>query len=45
MDPELNISPITEARPADAGFYMLNFFGFGGNNSSIIVRHKPVHGE
>lgn len=41
-DPELGISPITSAQPAGAGFYMLNFFGFGGNNSSLVVQHKPV---
>ncbi len=41
-DPELNVSPITTAQPATAGFYMLNFFGFGGNNSSLVVQHKPV---
>ncbi len=41
-DPELNVSPITTVQSADAGFYMLNFFGFGGNNSSIVVQHKPV---
>ncbi len=41
-DAQLNVNPITTARPAEAGFYMLNFFGFGGNNSSMVLQHKPV---
>lgn len=41
-DPELNISPISKAVPAEPGFYLLNFFGFGGNNSAIIVQHNSA---
>ncbi len=37
MDKDLNISPLTEALPFDSGNIMLNFFGFGGNNSSFII--------
>ena len=38
-DPALHIAPLTEYRPATRGPAMLNFFGFGGNYASLIVRH------
>ena len=36
-DAELGVSPLTVSQPAPAGYYMLNFFGFGGNNCSLIL--------
>ena len=36
-DDELTISPTTENIPADEGIYMLNYFGFGGNCTTLIV--------
>jgi len=36
-DDRLAIAPITDALPAQPGWYMLNFFGFGGNNSSLLL--------
>ncbi len=36
-DEQLGVSPQTSAFPTGAGHYMLNFFGFGGNNASIIL--------
>ena len=36
-DEELAISPTTENIPADKGIYMLNYFGFGGNCTTLIV--------
>lgn len=36
-DDELGITPLTAPRPAPAGHYLLNFFGFGGNNCSLIL--------
>ncbi len=36
-DPELELIPITENREAQAGFYLLNFFGFGGSNTVIVL--------
>lgn len=36
-DDRLAIEPLTEPISADPGHYMLNFFGFGGNNSTLIM--------
>jgi 3-oxoacyl-[acyl-carrier-protein] synthase-1 len=36
-DEQLNIDPLTESMEAVSGHYMLNFFGFGGNNSTLIM--------
>ncbi len=36
-DDRLGVRPQVSARPAGAGYYMLNFFGFGGNNASVIL--------
>jgi len=36
-DPELSIAPITAEQPADPGSYLLNFFGFGGNNTVLAL--------
>ena len=38
-DPELHITPLTTAQTAPRGPVMFNFFGFGGNYASFIVRH------
>ena len=37
-DESLGISPITHPQTVGPGYYMLNFFGFGGNNSSLILQ-------
>lgn len=36
-DPEIDLAPLTEARTAPAGLYLLNYFGFGGNNCTLVV--------
>jgi len=36
-DENLHITPLTDALPYDGGKIMLNFFGFGGNNSTFII--------
>ena len=38
-DPTLNIAPETSLQAAMNGHYMLNFFGFGGNNCSLIAKY------
>jgi 3-oxoacyl-(acyl-carrier-protein) synthase len=38
-DPALKIAPLTTAVPAPRGASMLNYFGFGGNYASLILRH------
>lgn len=39
-DPELGVTPMQEPLSVEAGYYLLNFFGFGGNNSSLILRYQ-----
>jgi 3-oxoacyl-(acyl-carrier-protein) synthase len=38
-DPELAVVPLTQHQDAAPGHYLLNYFGFGGNFSSLVVRH------
>lgn len=38
FDDSLGLTPITQAQTVGNGYYMLNFFGFGGNNCSLIIR-------
>lgn len=39
-DEQLGIRPLSHPTPCNNGHYMLNFFGFGGNNCSLILnRH------
>ena len=40
MDDELTIAPVTENLPMKAGVFMLNYFGFGGNCTSLIVSNE-----
>jgi 3-oxoacyl-(acyl-carrier-protein) synthase len=37
VDPELGIEPMRAAVPARRGAYLLNFFGFGGNYTSLVL--------
>lgn len=39
FDEALGVRPLTSTVTADAGHYLLNFFGFGGNNASIVLEH------
>lgn len=32
--------PIKEHKACDAGIFMLNYFGFGGNNTSVIIQKE-----
>lgn len=36
-DSELNWSPLTSSKPCTSGDFLLNYFGFGGNNTSLII--------
>jgi len=40
LDPECNIVPMQDENVAIPGYYMFNYFGFGGNNSSLIFQYK-----
>jgi 3-oxoacyl-[acyl-carrier-protein] synthase-1 len=37
LDDEFDQVPIAENLVLDSGIFMLNYFGFGGNNSSLII--------
>lgn len=37
-DAELKLQPLRESAPAPAGHYLLNYFGFGGNNAVLALR-------
>ncbi|HEY1992111.1 MAG TPA: beta-ketoacyl synthase N-terminal-like domain-containing protein [Gammaproteobacteria bacterium] len=39
-DPELDLRPLTEHAAAKPGRYLLNHFGFGGNNT-VLVLERP----
>lgn len=39
-DDVLQVSPMTTARTAEDGHYLLNFFGFGGNNASLVLNKR-----
>ena len=39
-DPELGVVPTTAHTAAGPGHYLLNFFGFGGHNSVMLVEHR-----
>ncbi|MDH3886350.1 MAG: hypothetical protein OET63_19165 [Desulfobacterales bacterium] len=41
IDDEINIEPITEPLSIQAGTFLLNYFGFGGNCVSLVVSNKP----
>ena len=40
MDEELNLKPLTENREAGEGVFMLNYFGFGGNCTTLILSNR-----
>lgn len=37
-DPALGIAPLDAGMSAGEGYYLLNYFGFGGNNTSMVLR-------
>lgn len=39
-DESLKVAPITRPMNAPKGYYMLNFFGFGGNQNSLILNFQ-----
>jgi 3-oxoacyl-[acyl-carrier-protein] synthase-1 len=41
IDDEINIAPITEPVSIQAGTFLLNYFGFGGNCVSLVVSNRP----
>jgi 3-oxoacyl-[acyl-carrier-protein] synthase-1 len=39
-DPALGVRPLTAEAPAPAGHYLLNYFGFGGNNTALVLEKR-----
>ncbi len=37
-DAELKLEPLRQSLPAPAGHYLLNYFGFGGNNAVLALK-------
>jgi 3-oxoacyl-[acyl-carrier-protein] synthase-1 len=40
VDPALMINPVRDERVADPGFYLLNYFGFGGHNTALLLEKR-----
>jgi len=40
FDERLGVRPLSESMAVVDGHYMLNFFGFGGNNASVILEFQ-----
>ncbi len=40
MDETLNLTPLTEHRETGKGIFMLNYFGFGGNCTTLILSNQ-----
>ena len=38
-DSECNIEPMSREEEAIEGHYLLNYFGFGGNNTSLVMKY------
>jgi 3-oxoacyl-(acyl-carrier-protein) synthase len=43
-DEALDLTPLTENRQAGEGIYMLNYFGFGGNCTTLILSNRGDRG-
>jgi 3-oxoacyl-(acyl-carrier-protein) synthase len=39
-DEALDLAPLTENRPTGEGIFMLNYFGFGGNCTTLILSNR-----
>ena len=38
-DPALGINPLTKPMKAKSGYYLSNYFGFGGNYASLVIHY------
>lgn len=41
LDETCGCTPLTQRLPFDGGIIMLNHFGFGGNNTSLVIANEP----
>jgi len=44
VDEQLNLQPVAENMEAGVGNFMLNYFGFGGNCTTLIISNKASMG-
>ncbi|NEW61719.1 hypothetical protein GSY74_10515 [Sulfurovum sp. bin170] len=42
QDSECNIIPLEHTIEPKEGYYLLNYFGFGGNNSSLVIKYSKL---
>ena len=42
MDDALGAAPLNEVLPVKGGKYLLNYFGFGGNNTSFVIEKRRL---
>lgn len=38
----LGVAPLIKVLPVEEGKFLLNYFGFGGNNTSFVIEKRPV---
>jgi len=43
-DTDLKVTPLTENMDVGKGIFMLNYFGFGGNCTTLILSNKDATG-
>ena len=41
-DEALGVTPLQECMVCDSGTFMLNYFGFGGNNTSLVIQKDAL---
>jgi 3-oxoacyl-[acyl-carrier-protein] synthase-1 len=39
LDPEAGVAPLAAPLPVGGGRFLLNCFGFGGNNTCLVLAH------
>jgi len=42
IDPQVSWSPTEESIPCDQGVFLINCFGFGGNNNAFVIEKKAL---
>ena len=42
LDPSLEWAPLAEKKVCSSGYFMMNYFGFGGNNTSLIIKKESL---
>jgi len=38
----LGVAPLIKVLPVEDGKFLLNYFGFGGNNTSFVIEKRPA---